>query len=471
LSLALGGLAFPSEPPEEPLTVLLWSSPEEVEPGQPWTVSILVDHPHPEEVQTLPPELPPSLVLNRVRITPGISEGGDRRTLVEFQFIPHEGGIFPLASFKVLTPGKSAQTPAATLRVRGNVKPAAPGYAFLLVWDRPPAPVKLGEPLILTLRAVGSGKTPVLPPGFRMETPANAIMETLPPENQDKTAVLRLRLIPLEGPILTVQAQRIPIQDGFREIPALRIPVNPAAGTRTSAVATPPADPPVQPSVQPAVKPAVKPAAAFPEDPGPVSFLIRRTYGKLRGQARDFWDQGRRAEGLALIRHFERDSAAGPFLVPLRQAMEKALDLPPGPDEPWRPWKFLAETLLGGLLLLVFIILIRPSRRSGGWNQRGVTLSRAWGYKVITAFLGILLGLGLWGLETGRISLPRSEKIGAVVRLELETRRVPDPGGAAGSFFREGEPALIRSLADSWVYLESLQGKAGWTPLIGIIPY
>jgi hypothetical protein len=186
------------------------------------------------------------------------------------------------------------------------------------------------------------------------------------------------------------------------------------------------------------------------------------------------WDQGRRAEALALVRRFERDSAAGPFVIPLRRTLEEALDLPPGPDEAWRPWKLLAEALLGCLLLLaagVFINLIRRAPPSEGQSRGGVTLSAAWGYKVITAFLGVLLGLGLWGIAGGGIPLPRGGKTGAVVRVELETRRVPDPGGAAGSFFREGEPVLIRSLADSWVYLESLQGKAGWAPLDGIIPY
>jgi hypothetical protein len=461
---------------DEALGILMWSSPENPEAGSPWTVSILVDYPNPAEVRVTPPDLPPSLTMDQIRSLPGLSEGGERRTLVELQFIPRQGGVFTLPPFEVFAPGKRALTPALSLRVSGPA--GAGGGNFSLAWDRPPAFLVVGEARTLSLGALDreGGSAPALPPGFRMEAPANAILEALPLDEAGREGgtVLRLRVIPLEGPALNLPALRFSYQGRTLDIPPLRVPVSPAApaagkppGPAEAAAAGEPAGP------VPAAGSA-EAAPAFPRDPGKVFFPLRREYEALRGAARELWDRGRRAEALALLRRHERDTALGPFLVPLRRASEEALGLPPAADERWRPWKLLTGALLCVLMAAAGGVLIALCRRRPGAGKRegpGVTLSEPWGYKIIAVFFIILLGLALLGVSGGMIPLPRSGRTGALIPAYLETRRVPDPSGAPAAHFREGESALIRSVADSWVYVESPDGKAGWAPVGMIIPY
>jgi hypothetical protein len=402
---------------------------------------------------------------------------------VEFRFIPQEPGLFSLAPFEVFVPGKQGQTPAVFLRVTGDAgKAGAP--SFFPVWENPPAMLNPGEEAILSLRInpENNGGLPSLAPGFRMEVPANALLETLPLTGADQAEgrILRLRLIPLEGPVVDLPGARFSREGGIREIPPLRIrvnPVPPAEPRGAAALAAIPGTGAPDPGGGVKTGAGAKTgggeggAAAFPQDPGRAFPLIRRNYEELRERARGLWEQGRRGEALALLRTYERDALLGPFVVPLRRAAEEALGLPPAADEGWRPRRFFAGALflaLAAILSGILRLLFRPSRRG---EKGDVTLSRSRGYRGVALFLIIPLGLTVLGFAAGGFLPLGRNKTGAVILGDLEARRVPDPSGAPGAFFREGETALIRSVADSWVYVESPDGKAGWAPVGEIIPY
>jgi hypothetical protein len=80
---------------------------------------------------------------------------------------------------------------------------------------------------------------------------------------------------------------------------------------------------------------------------------------------------------------------------------------------------------------------------------------------------------GFGGPGKGRTAVVRETSLYRVPEHVGETL-AEDPGGAAISTspgFAEGEPVLIRSAADSWAYVESFDGRAGWVPAERLVPY
>jgi hypothetical protein len=225
------------------------------EAGSLWTVIILVDYPVPSEVRMQPPALPSSLRLERIRVA-SRTDAGIRRTVVECDFLVLREESFTLGSFELSVPGKRALTPPLTVYAAVSGSPGTRGDTSFprLFWAA--AAVSGGGRGQLGALRTGEASEIVLcyayPPGislpaearsqsaaswsYRPAPPVNAIMEVLPGpplpgsppiSGQGETGVLlRLRIIPLWGPILSLPETRLILAGNPLNVPALELRIN-----------------------------------------------------------------------------------------------------------------------------------------------------------------------------------------------------------------------------------------------------
>ncbi|MDR1353048.1 MAG: hypothetical protein LBK05_07185 [Treponema sp.] len=225
--------------------------------GSIWTVTILADHPAPAEVRVRPPDLPPSLRLERVRISPQAS-GGARRTVVEYDFLVLREAPFTLGPFELSAPGKRGLTQPFTVRAAGLREPGGDLPLPRLFWAFPPPSspaVSGGQPGPLRIgKAAEIALCYEYPPNaslpaearsqnaaawsYRPGLPVNAILEILPgppqtgspaaPGRGESGVLLRFRLIPLEGRTLSLPETRLTLAGRALAVPALDLIISPA---------------------------------------------------------------------------------------------------------------------------------------------------------------------------------------------------------------------------------------------------
>ncbi|GHV55397.1 hypothetical protein AGMMS49579_18150 [Spirochaetia bacterium] len=442
--------------------VLVQSSPESPTEGSSWTITILVDHPLPLEVQVRLPPLPPELSLERMSSEPrliqkpaGEAEGvaatlgiDERWTAVEYQFSLLGAGQVVLEPFEVTLPDGHILTAPITLTVQGiPVTEFSPQPG----WKNPPSVLRVGEAAELILTLSGWESQRALPESrlFLPKTPPGAIFEQAPiiEGDREQGILLRINVIPLGEGFFVLPQTLVAFEEFTLNVPALRIPVTAAALNPVSAVIS------ATPASAAGVAAIVIP---FPD-------IQPKAFREIRERAEALWNDGRRAEALAELRRNERDHFAGPALVPLRREAEQVLGLDQAQEnEKWRPRVFLgAGFLLSlGLLILSGIIINIP---------RTVTIAFSRGYKSILIILFVIMGVCLYGLgDSARRLLPGSAQY-ALVR-ETEARRVPEPDGAVNVRFKEGERARVSSGHLNWAYAESGTG-AGWVRIRDIIFY
>ncbi|GHV81506.1 hypothetical protein AGMMS49991_00640 [Spirochaetia bacterium] len=502
---------------DDNMALSLQTSPDFPEAGMPWTITILADHSLPGEVQILSPEFPAALTLEQVRTLPWVTETGDRWTAIEYRFVPRWGGTLFIGSFEVLAPEKRAFTPALVIEVQGTpgqtgvpIPPSPPR----LSWAVPSVHLRTGEAVefrLLAMAAAGSGTAPAnitaasAASTYRPLPPENAIFEVLPPDPVDRRSdgvqvLLRLRVIPLSDSRLTIKPAELTLDGRTIPVPGLEIPVLPAAALssvlRVSSVIPAPEAVNSVPASNPEVLPGTLPP--FPDpNPGNVFYPFRPAYEKAFNTAAALWSTGQAAYALALLRQSERALLSGPVLAVTRRAAESLLKLGPTPDEPWRPRTLcLAGSIFTALILIVLLLRLK--------FRHTVTTGILWGFRIVIAGLILLTSLGFYGFIEGspQVRPDRSQALRyrpakgrAVVLKAGDAYRVPDIGvvdqvstdirstdrrsedrrstdrKSEEARFREGEPARIREAAENWVYVETPEGKAGWTPVDRVIVY
>jgi hypothetical protein len=413
--------------------------------------------------------------------------------MLEYDFFLNAPGRISLAPFELSVPapeeGEAPEDTGGEIRRISFRSPAiqftvrAPGEAGSgrsssawnprISWKEIPALLRPGEEAELTLVHQGWDPRFPLPAGPLLipRTPIGAILEAVPPRQDDEAAgvLLRLRLIPLEEGRLNIPGFSVPAGDYRLNIPALSIPVS-RAGIRVQPAASPapvlPAPPPEEPS-----SPAFP---AFPETLPEPLLPFKAGCADIREQARNLWDRGLRVEALAGLRRGERDYAGGPALIPLRREAEKLLGLPENGDESWRPRVFLTGLLvISALLTAAFLFQLSRKKR--------VTPGAAWCYKVIGIFtplfaLSALFSLWMLGAFAAlELPLPGVSGLSrpALTR-EAEAFRVPGPAGTAVFRFEEGRRVLVRSVRGDWAYAEipgRETGRAGWVRTESLVFY
>jgi hypothetical protein len=424
--------------------------------GSAWTVLVLVNHPFPQQIQVRQPALPPGLSLERIRIEArtvrGIDGRDERWTAAEFLFIPLNGGTLNLGSFEIIGPGKRSNTSEITRQVRG-LPNFGTGSRPVFVWESVPRSLKAGDSVEIALRIRNRDARRPLPGAslFRQEPPLNALFEEQPVSQAEREQglMLRLRLIPLEGPEIVLKPLRFLHDGNVLEIPALKIPV-----TDEEASEIQPAPDSEEPESGHYPVSPLFPQADFNGFP-----LFKASCQRSFEDAGALWESGRYTEALAGIRLAERDSLSGPFLIPLRRNMEKALGIAFSPDETWRPGIFITLLFLSGFLCIFSVVLPFIYRyffsKPGGKKHVTSYLSR--GYKLRLCAGAVLCAVAF--LLTIPVFAGRKY---AVVSEAAEARKTPDLESAQNARFREGEAVNARFSFNNWVYAETADGRSGW---------
>jgi hypothetical protein len=455
-ALFQAGPIYPQEA-DNSLILSVETAPEDPQSGLPWIVTLLVDHPAPAQVQITLPELPPSLFLESIRTGGRILDRYDgsvpiRCTQVELRFIPLRAGPAALPPVMVSVPDDDAANSAAFSEwLRISVGGAAVSHYARLVWEGVPTALKLGEKAEFTLRMIPPSLDAL--PEFHPEVPENALLEEIPVSDAEKAggAFLKLRLFPLNGPELSYHAQSLLWEGVKLEIPGWRIRVLPGEKKPL---------PPEEPRSTIESPRADKAPPPFPPFPDAAVFgASAGIYTKTLDEARRLWNNGSPAEALARLRQVERDSLTGWNLARPRRIAEDALGIGATEDERWKPRFLFFALAAGGFILPVLAILVFLLRHA--WRKKSVTSRRPWGYRVVVAATLILLGAAmLLGIGNGRQRIAR--ETGAYRMPELQEPVF---------IFREGEPVQIRSQAETWVYVESFDGRTGWVPQDKLISY
>ena len=338
-------MIFPDED-ETGLRILFFSAPDRPVAGSIWTLTLLIDHHDPAEVNVLSPHFTGDLFLEHVLKSPRFINPGhnitspERWTAMEYRFVLNSPGTISFDAFTVITPHGQTMTAPFSLNVQGPPNmaegPARPSAGppawphYRLVW-RTPSELRTGENVVLTLRFSGGNYTGALPETgqFLPSVPPGHILEAIPlaPEEKSAGIALKLRLIPLEAAPFVLAGRQFSHNDAVFEIPALRIPVSQAAGkfSQSQAGRTAPDSPPPPPPF-PSLDTAMK------DHP--------RLYQKYQGEcetmyeaARNLWETGQCAGALAALRRNERDHPAGALFATIRRGAESALGITGSNDE------------------------------------------------------------------------------------------------------------------------------------------
>ena len=348
--------------------VLIHYSPERPVAGSNWILSLLISHSEPNEVNILEPPFTAPLFLDhalkgprmvnpavgQIVTMPAVTEedGVERWTVMEYRFVLHGFEPINFNAFTVITPHGETKTIPFGLRVeRPRNMTDAPRPR--LTWEEIPRSARTGESAVFSLRAGGWNQAALPEAGlFMPPVPPGHILESLPLSMEEKSEgiALKLRLIPLEAVPFVLVTRRFS-QDGIVfEIPALQIPVAPAS-TDGKAVQAAPEEtnedgreksdsPPPFPLLEPAIN-------GFP------GFYqkYRAECESVYAAAKNFWEQGRRADALAVLRQNERDHPAGAFFAVTRREAERNIGLTGTNDEKGRNiLSFLRKTKRSAIL-------------------------------------------------------------------------------------------------------------------------
>jgi hypothetical protein len=453
--LFLPGAAFGGDGPP---ALQVQTFPEHAVAGTPWFLTILIDHPLPEDIEIRPPPFPDILALDTVRrdlrFIRGSADRGERWTAVEYRFIPTGGGTARIGPFEIRGPWGSLTTSPVTVEIRAE-EIRRPEESPVFSW-RAPSELRAGETAfldLLVLREEGPLPDPAL---FVPEVPAGAILERefsdLPPGS-----FLRLRITALTPPLFSLPSRRVPHGGAYVEIPPLSIPVTEGRRPAGADAERPPV---------PAEEAAPHPPALFPGPDRRIFPPLRGGYEAVMKRAAGFLAAGDPVRALAELRRNERDALAGPLFAAPRRELERTMGLEDGGNERWRPRALLGALLAGCLATALLLTLLRV--------KKGVTFLSSWGYRSVMLILlaGAAIGLaGSGGIRLRGIA-PFGER-SAVMR-ESAARRVPDSLALESFRFAGGRPVRVRTVRGSWAWVEAggdAEGGAGWVSLDDIVFY
>jgi len=397
--------------------ILVRSLPDRPVAGSRWTLTLLIDHGEPNEVDILAPHFDGALFLEQVIKTPRFmgpgataaaqatsavtpTENLERWTVMEYRFVLNSPGTVSFDAFTIITPqGQSKTTPFNLNIQRPQNAVEVQNYRF--AWEGIPSGLTIGESAVLTLRSSEKNLAGSLPDAgqFLPLVPPGHILESLSLTPAEKSAgiALKLRLIPLEPEPLVLARRQFLHGGALFEVPALRIPVR-----RTAA----------EKNIRAQEAAGGSHALPFP----PLDVAIEgypKLYQKYRDEcnavytvAGDLWEEGRRASALAMLRQNERDHPAGALFAIIRRRAEQ--------------------------------------------------------------------DLGLNGAKDEKRSLFKGSSRSAVLR-ETPVRRIPDTAGEEIARFREGQPVLLngKTRHKTWVQViaNDHNGTSGWVPEEMIIFY
>ena len=216
---------------EKEIKVTVTITPYNLTIGNPFTLSLLVDYPVPEDISVVMPPFAGSFVLDRYVRAPKVSASGVKQSLFEFKLIPNTAGIIEIESISVITPNGVIKLEPVILNIRGGQEGRFTTLRF--VWEAPQQ-ITAGDRVTLILLAGSAEQANIPPPSFFMpEVPRNVILSNsaVSPQERERGVVLKLTLIPLSPgnfilPARTLQQDNPQNRQQTRfEIPVLNIRV------------------------------------------------------------------------------------------------------------------------------------------------------------------------------------------------------------------------------------------------------
>jgi hypothetical protein len=401
--------------------ILVRSLPDRPVAGSTWTLTLLIDHSEPNEVDILAPHFDGAIFLEQViktprLITPGTTieataamqaamppESLERWTAMEYRFVLNSPGTVSFDAFTVITPQGQTMTAPFELDIL-HPPNTAEVQSYRFVWGGAPSELRTGENAVLSLRYSGGNHAGSLPKAgqFLPSVPPGFILESLPLSSGEALAgiALKLRLIPLEANSFALARRQFSHNGAIFEVPALRIPVRAAEqkpGTQAEHAAP-------EGSFAPPFPP---PDTAIRNHPQ-LYQKYQNNCDTIYAAAKRLWEGKHRADALAELRQNERDHPAGEFFAAIRREAEQAIGFTNTNDEKQK------KSLFG-------------------------TKSRC-----------------------------------AVLR-ETALRRIPDRAGEEIARFREGQPVLLNGKTphNAWMQVISNDdnGTSGWVPEEMIIFY
>ena len=397
--------------------ILVRSSQDSPVAGSTWTLTLLIAHNEPNEVNVLAPHFGDALFLEQVIKSPRFvnpdmtahnempatmpAEAIERWTAMEYRFVLNSPGTVSFDAFTVVTPQGQTKTAPFNLNIQRSTS-AVEVQRYRFAWEGIPSELKPGENAVFTLRYSGTNYADPLPETgkFLPSIPPGHILEllSLTPEEKSAGNALKVRVIPLGAAPFVLAMRQFSHNGAVFEVPALRIPVIQATAKNAYQGQT-------APEKAPPVPPFPSLDAAIKDQP--------RLYQKYRNEcetiyaaAKDLWDKDNRAGALAALRQNERDHPAGALFAIIRRGAEQALGFTGTGDEK------------------------RPFFRG---NSRS-----------------------------------------AVLR-ETTVRRIPDRAGEEIARFREGQPVLLNGKTQHKIWLQVIahdnQRISGWVPEENIIFY
>ncbi|MDR3356909.1 MAG: BatD family protein [Spirochaetaceae bacterium] len=440
---------------QDDFKVLLEFLPDSVTQNEAFTINLVVSCPNPEYIYVRPPNLNDAFRIERmrteVRLVSDIARNSDQYTVFEFLLIPDKAGLQEIGAFEVEVLGKTKTSSPINLYVQA----AEETFEARLDWlgrngrTQGYNTVSAGEACEAALRIISWGKNIPYPETFEVpiEVPENAIVEKIPVSKSDRNAgiVLRLRIVPLDGKTVNINAQSVEYEKTRIEIPALTINVLPAKDKPAS----------MEAREAPIIKNEY--AASAAPQVGPVSFsgmvndnkiidVFREEAGRRIEKAERLWEREKYADALAVLRNAEVTLSAAGAVRKVRAMCENALHLPPGAGEPWLPRAPMVFVLI--LTAAAFTILF--------FNRKKFFIS-------VHLFSAILF---VFALDAAALVFSYAyEKTRAVLKY-CAAYPIPEDNVKAAFFFMEGETVHIRSKSGLWLYVESTEigspKKSGW---------
>jgi len=211
---------------------LIQTAPDRPVEGAALTLTLLVEHDNPDEVNVLAPPFTDGILLDFMLKGPRLMNADmERWTAIEFRFTLTGSGTITFEPFTIMTPKGRIQTdPFDIVVVKSSGAGSAETAYVRLLWENVPANLKVGENATVSLRVNSWKNGMTLPESglFFPPVPMGLIVDSLPLSEKEKSTgiALKLRIIPLQTGVLTMQNRRLTIENVIYEVPVLRIPVS-----------------------------------------------------------------------------------------------------------------------------------------------------------------------------------------------------------------------------------------------------
>jgi hypothetical protein len=203
-------------------SVIVETLPQKPVFGMPWTVTILVNHPVPRDIDVLAPIFPGGLSLDLFTKMPRMIED-QIMTSFEYKFIINGFGEVVLEPFKVITPQDTTETDSIILEIA--VPSEQRKIIPRIVWNNAPSQMFQGERATLSIRITGWNSSQPPPEFFMPEVPQGVLLALAPVSSTERAAGIaaKFTLIPLYTGDFRLPARVLHHDNYIFEIPALRI--------------------------------------------------------------------------------------------------------------------------------------------------------------------------------------------------------------------------------------------------------